>query len=247
MEKIIFALILGTLAPAGLEAASPPADTLATGNAAYEKGDFAAARQAYESVAAQGYGGLALEYNLGNTYYRLGRIGRARLWYERARLADPGDDDARYNLDTIRRKVNETEGGRNPLADNAAPLRVLATVLNILFWVLAGTGLFLSREWLWWARLGTGLAGAGALVLVVLAGNPAGMDRAVLVAPAEVRSGPGEDYAVGFTAPEGKSVLYLETRDRWTQIGLPDQGLKGWAPRESVIRIHEHDTKGDHP
>jgi uncharacterized protein YgiM (DUF1202 family) len=61
----------------------------------------------------------------------------------------------------------------------------------------------------------------------------------VIKAPGEVRNGPGQDYAVGFTVPEGSKVTLLNRRPEWSQIGVPQQGLKGWIPSSEIepIRI----------
>lgn len=85
------------------------AELFEQGNKAYQAGDFATAKERYETLAKEGNGGLALSLNLGNTYYRLGQMGRARLWYERALEAAPRDDDARYNRDIVRDRVGEKE------------------------------------------------------------------------------------------------------------------------------------------
>lgn len=46
-----------------------------------------------------------LYYNLGNSYYKSGQIGKAILFYERALLLNPNNDDARTNLDFVRTKL----------------------------------------------------------------------------------------------------------------------------------------------
>ena len=59
----------------------------------------------------------------------------------------------------------------------------------------------------------------------------------VTALPGEVRNGPGTDYAVGFTVPEGSKVLILNKRPEWTQIGAPIEGLKGWIPTKEIEEI----------
>lgn len=59
----------------------------------------------------------------------------------------------------------------------------------------------------------------------------------VVQGPGEVRNGPGVDYAVGFTIPEGTEVLILNERADWKQVGIPQQGLKGWMPAEDIEKI----------
>jgi hypothetical protein len=60
----------------------------------------------------------------------------------------------------------------------------------------------------------------------------------VVVSPvAEVRSGPNTSYPANFTVPEGRRVLILEEQEpiqEWLEIGVPQEGLKGWVPQNSV-------------
>ena len=77
------------------------------GNKAYQAGDFATAKERYEGLVKVGNGGVALSLNLGNTYFRLGELGQARLWYERALEAAPREEDARYNRDIVRERVGD--------------------------------------------------------------------------------------------------------------------------------------------
>ena len=58
-------------------------------------------------------------------------------------------------------------------------------------------------------------------------------------AKAEVRSGPGGQFSVGFTVPEGRAVTLLNASPQsgYLEIGLPDEGLKGWVRESSVTRL----------
>ncbi|HEY3358393.1 MAG TPA: tetratricopeptide repeat protein, partial [Polyangia bacterium] len=66
-------------------------------NEAYYRGDFKAAIEAYEQVAALGVVHEDLYYNLGNAYYKAGRMGPAIFEYERALQLDSDQADARRN------------------------------------------------------------------------------------------------------------------------------------------------------
>ena len=72
------------------------------GNQAYQEGAYPAAIEAYEAVRDAGYTSAGLEYNLGNAYFKTGELGRAILHWERAIELDPGDADARANLELAR-------------------------------------------------------------------------------------------------------------------------------------------------
>ena len=70
-------------------------------NQLYEKKDYQSASILYEQQNKQGEC-VALYYNLVNCYYRQQKFGLAILNYERALRLDPGDADARHNLDVAR-------------------------------------------------------------------------------------------------------------------------------------------------
>ena len=78
--------------------ASSQDDLIAKANSFYQSGNFAQAAELYRQVADAGYESSVLYYNLGNSYYRLGKIGYAILNYERAQKLAPGDDDITHNL-----------------------------------------------------------------------------------------------------------------------------------------------------
>jgi tetratricopeptide (TPR) repeat protein len=89
-------------------------------------GEYDKARAAYERLEKLGVEDAALFYNLGTVYARLGKLGTAVLYYEKALRLDPGQDDARYNLSVIREFIARKAGeaGRDAdLAPAAGPWR----------------------------------------------------------------------------------------------------------------------------
>ena len=54
--------------------------------------------ESYRQLVSSGYEGTSLFYNLGNAYYRSGKIGYAILYYEKALRLSPGDEDIKHNL-----------------------------------------------------------------------------------------------------------------------------------------------------
>lgn len=199
-------------------------------NKAYQQGDFAAARESYEHLTGAGIGGVTLCYNLGNAYYRLGKMGQARLWYERALEASPRDEDARYNRDLVRERVGETEGTNDGFKELSGALWVAASVANLLFFVLLSLGLYRETEWVWWGRWFTGILFAILLSAAIAAQRQASVRWGVItVERAEARTGPSAQDQVGFVAPEGHRVVLLDNLNDWIQIGVPAKGLKGWV------------------
>ena len=91
-------LCVGVLAMAQ-EAALKEAET------AYTSEDYAKAIALYEEVLSSHGESAAVYYNLGNAYYKAGKLGPAILNYERCLLLQPGDADARFNLQMARQKT----------------------------------------------------------------------------------------------------------------------------------------------
>ena len=119
-------------------------------------------------------------------------------------------------------------------------LPVATVVLVWLLFGLAGAALWFEIAWpkirLPTCLLALLLVAAGAWWL--LRERHAARPWAVITRPAvEVRSGPGTQYAVGFTAPAGRRALILNRRPGWIEIGLPTQSLKGWVKQGSVEKI----------
>lgn len=64
----------------------------------YQKGKYEETIKIYENISSKGYQGTSLYYNLGNAYFRLGKIGYAIFYYEKAKKLSPSDEDVNYNL-----------------------------------------------------------------------------------------------------------------------------------------------------
>ncbi len=80
-------------------------------NELYKNNQYQLAIDEYNKIISQGYEGASLYYNLGNAHYRLGNVGFAILYYEKALKLSPSDEDAKHNLAiaklNIKDKVDE--------------------------------------------------------------------------------------------------------------------------------------------
>jgi len=75
------------------------ADSLiGSGNQHYMEREYDKAVDCYSRVISMGYEASSLFYNLGNAYYKQNDLPRAILYYEKARLLAPWDEDIRQNL-----------------------------------------------------------------------------------------------------------------------------------------------------
>jgi tetratricopeptide (TPR) repeat protein len=230
-----------------------PADAFRQAEDLYQQERYAEAIEIYESIHASGVEDGVLYYNLGNAYFKAGRLGFAILSYERAVKLLPGDEDARANLSFAGALVS---GGLEPpplplaigwvvdLYRRVAP-GVLAQVLSLSF-LIGGSAVTLLLLDRWPSfRTATLVALAGSGVMALLAGaslvakvraESNRVEAVVVTENAYVRSGPGESSPRLAEIHEGLKVRILGERDGFLQVSLAN-GLTGWVPREQVERI----------
>lgn len=242
----IFILTLASFVSAAAHAASEaPQTAFYRANALYAEGQYADAARAYEELAAAGYDGGALRFNLGNAYFKSGDIGRALLNFERAATWIPGDPDLEANLSYLR-SLTGAEACRDTLpARTLFPLAARADTWSLAVWATAlATLSFLALAAARWfdhrRRVFYGVAavtGIAWLVTVASLGyRVATVERGarlVVLAAEEsaVRFEPASDGTVHFSVPQGTVLSRTDVRRDWTQVARCD-GRRGWI--ESV-------------
>ncbi|HPT22476.1 MAG TPA: hypothetical protein PLR88_11055, partial [Bacteroidales bacterium] len=75
------------------------------GVALYTSGNFQEALNAWTEIYNTGYRSANLSYNIGNAYFKLNNIPFAILFYERAYLLNPADENINYNLQIARTMI----------------------------------------------------------------------------------------------------------------------------------------------
>lgn len=224
------------------------------GNQRYQAGDFDGALERYAQILDDGLESGELYYNIGNTYFKLGELGPAILYYERARRLMPSDGDLLANL----------ELARSLTADEIAPLpgfwlfraggwwvglvpRGALVWLVALAYLVAMTAVILVilRPATALAAWGRRLAIAGATVTLVLGLNLAvrelgiGADEEAVIMAEEtaVQSAPSDDSALQiFAVHEGTKVRTDRRSDVWIEIILED-GKVGWVRADQLEPI----------
>src|SRR5664280_2240521 len=68
----------------------------------FSAGNFDKALEQWIDLYNTGYRSAELEYNIGNAYFKLNNIPGAILFFERAHLLKPADEDINYNLQILR-------------------------------------------------------------------------------------------------------------------------------------------------
>lgn len=227
---------------------------------AYEAGAYADAAQAFERVADGGARNPALFYNLGNAWYKVrtmvenppeGSLGRAVLWYERARRLAPHDPDLIFNLErALEQRKDAIAVERSPLSRVLLFPGALLGARSLQWWALGSGVVF----WLGLAlrcfgrspgqrRSGRhGILLGAFLLLLLLPATLHGLHRTglreavVLASQLPVRSARGEDAPVLFALHEGALVTLEEVRDGHVKLRL-DRNKVGWAPAAGVAEL----------
>lgn len=133
MKKIVTLLIIA------LAALTAQAASLAEqGDSAYTADDFQRAAELYTKAAETEGTSSALFYNLGNTYYRMGQLGKAVLNYERALKLDPANEDARTNLAFVNSRIIDRPGDRGSVMSKIVDDTVSSAHSNTWSWLAIG-------------------------------------------------------------------------------------------------------------
>lgn len=231
-----------------------PTDLMTEANGKYERGEYADAAQQYEALIDRGYEHASLYYNLGNTYFKSGELGRAIANYLRAEGLSPRDADIRANLDLARsRTVDRIDVSGGSLAASVSDFgRRWLTVgelgaATLLLWTVSTLAIGALVVWNAVPRrvavrngaIVTSAATVAALLLLLsmLYANPNDDTGVVTDATLDVASGPGTQYPTEFTLHSGAQVRLVDSRQGWLRIALPGGELQGWAQSNAIEAV----------
>ena len=217
-----------TVQPAGGNSLAAVEQVWDAANTAYINSDYHRAIDAYRQLILRGYASDKLYYNLANAYFKVGRYGKAILYYNRALRLAPGDADIRYNLDVA----------------NTFTKDKIAVVPE-----------FFLKGWVRSVRMSLGctawsvvslaaLALLFALVLLyLLAGRLAwrkagfyGTEAVVMSSSVSVKSSPDKASTDLFVLHEGTKVRTVSELGDWREIVIAD-GKKGWVEARTIETI----------
>ncbi len=216
------------------------------GTKAYNQGDYERAIDEWRSCADNGLNDADLFYNLGNAYFRNGKLGFSIFYYKKALRLRANDEDIQHNLKyaqaMTRDKVDEEED-ENPILSalfrlhHAVSLKAQLWIMLGIFWVIAFAAvaiMFSLREKL--KNIFTGVIFALTIVLCIF-GASAGYKVIVLetditgvvtAADADVTSAPSDKSQTLNTLSEGTSFQVLSVQGNYAEIQLGEQ-IKGFV------------------
>lgn len=237
------------------EAMSKPRaeESMAQGNKYYQDKQYDKAIDTYQEIISAGFEGTSLYYNLGDAYYREGKLGLAILYYEKALRLSPGNGDVIYNLKIANaRTVDKIDA--LPKFFLFQWWESLLAVLSVTGWAYAAYGFYLllllstgmyffaKRPGIQRSAVYSGFVTVLFLIvtvslLTVKLNRDINVKSAIVVEPtATVKLSPDPTSNDAFIIHEGLKVRELNSVGDWVDIRLQD-GKEGWIQRSDIATI----------
>lgn len=251
-----FYLMILSLIVSGVFSCSFPetlTEKLISANGLYKKSDYSGAVLKYEEALKSGAVSASAYYNLGNAYYRTGKIGYAILNYERAAKLNPSDEDIQHNLAVARARITDKEDvlpqfflfawwavlqSFFTLDGWAVTTFIFYLLLIISVMVLYLVKSLTVRRYFLYFSFFTGLMFfISGINLGARAYTGKTEKFAVIIKPSvSVRSAPDEKGTEAFIIHEGLKVKVEDELEGWFRIRLKD-GNTGWLKEEAAAVI----------
>ena len=242
--SVLPVLLLALLNPTA-RAAENPDSAFDTANKLYFEGKFADAVKAYEGITNSAQGSAALYFNLGNAWFKSGKLGPAIAAFRVAEKLTPRDPDIRANLQFARNQVQGPTLGANRVKQwlSRLTLNEWTMLESAAFWILMlllAMGQWNSR-WKSSLRTPVWLALAATCAFAVCLGTSIFYDRIektgiITQTDVTVHTGPFEESAGGFVLHDGAEVRITDSKDDWLQVTVDSRRI-GWLRKNSLLLV----------
>ena len=255
MRKIIFILIIscfwGNLSYCAQDSKDPQS-LFYRANSLYEKREYEKASLEYAKILDINSESGPLYYNIGNTFFKMGKTGYAILAYKKAERLMPGDSDLKSNLAYAESLTEDSDLQPLPLNKPAwffkLPFRdynlnTVAVWLIILYFMLIAISLIGIINPAFKRRLAVLFYPALMGFLLTLGAfsiryyDEEILNHGIVIAKeAECKYEPIDKSNNYYTLKEGQEVLVLNTRNGWRRIKRLD-GKMAWVKSDAVEEI----------
>jgi len=219
----------------------------------YGSGDYSGAAAIYRQLYDEGYRSEDLLFNAGNAFFKSGDNASAIVFYERAKLLAPADEDIDYNLQIARSRITDRFetvpqlffvkwfdflsllASTNVWAVAALAMFVAALILVLIFLTKSRARGRLLSFWLFLAALVLSVF----MILLAIRNNSLvnNSNRAVITCSIVTgRSAPGETGNELFVLHSGTTVTIEQELGSFLEVRLPD-GNKGWIRSDCMEKI----------
>jgi hypothetical protein len=219
----------------------------------YTSSNYKEALGEWFDIYNTGYRSADLDYNIGNAYFKLNNVPGAILFFERARLLKPADNNINYNLQISRTLVVD-KFEEIPefffvrwfdflsLLISTNTWAFISIISFIIFLILLSAYIYSSRYRIkvlgFWAALLFMIISASSLAFTVHNKSLVyDSKKAVIFTPSvNGKSSPDNSGTDLFILHEGSKVSIEDNVGEWYEIKLSD-GNKGWVPANSLTII----------
>lgn len=218
----------------------------------YSNSNYEKALEIYLSFVDDNYMSSELFYNIGNCYYKLDKIPECILWYERALIYNPSNENIIKNLE-IANSRTETIVEKLPEIFYISWYNTIANIFNSNNWawislIFFVTALFFLILFFFSRTIGLKKASFIISILTILlftisiklsltqknkeVNNP----YAIVFEYSLAKSSPNEDSSNLFEIHKGIKVEILQELNEWTNIKLAD-GKQAWIKHKNIKKI----------
>ena len=250
MKKIILILLFLGMGGGICRAASADAfQEFISAGEAYKHGDYPKAIELYDHILREGFESGHLYYNLADSYYKKGEVGKAILNYERARRLIPRDSDLLFNLQyaASEAKMNIDQNSSANLLEkfwnNHAQFYSLDEMVIILTGIVFIFGLFhlASLFFKWPRRLRRLTLAVGVTFFVIYTAGlinkiQSEKNLAVVVLSTDAKFEPRPEATSYFKLSAGTQLKIIKSEGEWLKVQRFD-GKLGWVVQKDVEKI----------
>ena len=221
-----------------------------TANEYYKNNRYQLAIEEYNKLLLDGFEGTSLYYNLGNAHYRLGKVGYAILYFQKALKLSPNDEDVKHNLALAKLNLKDKVDTLPPFfifnlwegllaSFSVTGWTIIVYIVFILFLIVT-VSYFFSRNVTeqrisFFSGAGLAIALVFAIILLVVKMNKEYnvKDGIIVETAVVVKSSPDFSSKDSFQIHEGLKVRVEDHVDDWVKIRLND-GKIGWINEKSI-------------
>ncbi|QVY64434.1 tetratricopeptide repeat protein [Polaribacter sp. Q13] len=250
MKRILFLLLI----IANSVTAQSVDSLFVSANNFYKDGKFNEAIALYKKVEAKELVSSELYYNLGNSYYKLNKVGPSIYYYEKALKLNPLNTDVKNNLvfakrlaldnieelpKTVLQKFNANflqQLSYNQWAIVVVVLSILGSFLFLLFYFAKGSS---KKRFYFTISMISFILLIAALFITYNQYNfsKKNIEAIVFAEKTAVRNAPTLNSEEVFTLHEGTKVFVLDGVDNWKKIKIKD-GKLGWIIADKIKIIN---------
>ena len=214
----------------------------------YEKGEYDKAIKEYGKLAERGLESGNLYYNIGNCYFKKGKLGMAILNYERAKRLMPRDSDLASNYEYARSLVKGQSGIRAPFYKRMMNRFAGQFTLNGLTVFLSGVYILIVSALIasiFFASLRRYLVVLILPLLIIAVASAVCLtdkirflDKSAVVISdkTDARFAPFRSATTYFTLYEGMEAEVIAGKEEWRKIRRAD-GKTGWVKSEDLAPV----------